>query len=92
MGSAATQGRNPLLTGVIPPEKLSSGTKTLLLVNFEPTRVFNATNCGDNCAYWILRIASKKDVTINLYHLMDFGGGRFTSFKRFATARLAQFS
>lgn len=92
MGSAATQGRNLLLTGVIPPEKLSSGTKTLLLMNFEPTRVFNATNCGDNCAYWILRIASKKDVTINLYHLMDFGGGRFTSFKRFATARLAQSS
>lgn len=67
------------ILGVIPPEKLSSGTKTLLLMNFEPTRVFNATNCGDNCAYWILRIAAKKDVTINLYHLMDFGGGRFTA-------------
>ncbi|WP_417138651.1 DUF4869 domain-containing protein [Paratractidigestivibacter faecalis] len=40
-----------MLTGVIPPEKLSSGTKTLLLMNFEPTRVFNAINCGDNCAY-----------------------------------------
>ncbi len=77
-----------MLTGVIPPEKLSSGTKTLLLMNFESTRVFKATNC----AYWIMRIASKKDVTINLYHLMDFGGGRFTSFKRFATARLAQSS
>lgn len=81
-----------MLTGVIPPEKLSSGTKALLLVNFEPTRVFNATNCGDNCAHWILRIAAKKDVTINLYHLMDLGGGRFTSFKRLATARLAQSS
>ena len=81
-----------MLTGVIPPEKLSSGTKSLLLMNFESTRVFKATNCGDNCAYWILRIASTRDVTINLYHLMDFGGGRFTSFKRFATARLAQSS
>ena len=69
--------------GVIPPEKLSSGTKTLLLMNFEPSRVFNATNCGDNCAYWYRLmmtscIAAKQDVIINLYHLMDFGGGRFT--------------
>ena len=45
---------------------------------FEPEKVFNATNCGDNCAYWILRIASQKDLTINLYHLMDFGKARFT--------------
>ena len=45
---------------------------------FEPNKVFNATNCGDNCAYWILRIGRMKDVTFNLYHLMDFGNGRFT--------------
>jgi len=65
--------------GIIPPEKLSSGTKTLLLMLFQPNVVFNASNCGDNCAYWILRIASKRDVTINLYHLMDFGNGKFTA-------------
>ena len=64
--------------GVIPPEKLSSGTKTLLLMLFASERVYNASNCGDNCAHWILSIARKQDVTINLYHMMNFGNGRFT--------------
>lgn len=64
--------------GIIPPEKLSSGTKTLLLMYFMPKTVYNASNCGDNCSYWILRIAAKQNITINLYHLMDFGKGRFT--------------
>ena len=64
--------------GIIPPEKLSSGTKTLLLMHFMPNMVYNASNCGDNCSYWILRIAAKQNITINLYHLMDFGKGRFT--------------
>ena len=64
--------------GIIPPEKLSSGTKTLLLMHFMPNVVYNASNCGDNCSYWILRIAAKQNITINLYHLMDFGKGRFT--------------
>ena len=64
--------------GISPPEKLSSGTKTLLLMHFMPKMVYNASNCGDNCSYWILRIAAKQDIAINLYHLMDFGKGRFT--------------
>lgn len=64
--------------GVIPPEKLSSGVKTLLLMLFMPERVYNASNCGDNCAYWILKIASIHDVTISLYHIMDFGNRKFT--------------
>lgn len=66
------------ILGIIPPEKLSSGTKTLLLMYFMPERVYNATNCGDNCARWILAIGKKHDITINLYHLMDFGNRRFT--------------
>ncbi len=64
--------------GVIPPEKLSTGTKTLLLMLFMPENLYNVSTCGDNCAYWILCIASKHDITINLYHMMDFGKGRFT--------------
>lgn len=64
--------------GVIPPEKMSAGTKTLLLMLFMPEVVCNATNCGDNCAPWVLRIAKMHDVTINLYHLMDFGDGSFS--------------
>lgn len=31
------------------------------------------------CAYWILKIAKMQDITINLYHMMDFGNRRFTA-------------
>lgn len=67
------------ILGIIPPEKLSSGTKTLLLLLFDAENVYNATNCGDNCAYWILRISKRHDITINLHHLMNFGNGKFTA-------------
>ena len=46
---------SPVL-GVIPPERLSGGTKTLLLMKNNPDKVFNASTCGDNCASFILRI------------------------------------
>lgn len=59
--------------GMIPPEKLAGGTKTLLLIKNCPNEIFNASTCGDNCAPFILEIASKQNVTINLRHLMDFG-------------------
>lgn len=67
---------SPVL-GKIPPERLSGGVKTLILVKFEPEKVFNASTCGDNCAKWLLRIAEKEDRTINLRHLMNFGDGEF---------------
>lgn len=34
--------------------------------------VFNGTNCGDNCAKWILKIAEEKNLTITLHHYLDF--------------------
>lgn len=66
--------------GVIPVKQISGGTKTLLLIHNEPDKVFNASNCGDNCAKWILKIADmhKEDITINLRHMMDFGDKDFT--------------
>lgn len=64
--------KSPVL-GLIPPEQLSGGTKTLLLIKNCPDMVFNASTCGDNCAKYILKIAKKRDVTINLYHIMRFG-------------------
>ena len=67
------------ILGIIPPEKLSSGTKTLLLLLFDAQNVYSVTSCGDNCAYWILRISKRHDITINLHHLMNFGNGRFTA-------------
>lgn len=59
--------------GQIPPERLSGGVKTLLLILNEPDKIFNASTCGDNCAKWILEIGKRIDVTINLRHMMSFG-------------------
>lgn len=63
--------QSPVL-GMIPPLMLSGGTKTLLLIKNCPNQVFNASTCGDNCAKYILQIAKKRDVTINLRHVMNF--------------------
>lgn len=64
--------------GTMSPKKLSGGTKTVLLVAFDRSgNVFNASTCGDNCAKWLLKIAEKNKVVINLNHLMDFGKGEF---------------
>ena len=63
--------------GVIPPTKLSGGVKTLMLIPHLPDKVFNASNCGDNCARWILKIAKTQDITINLRHIMNFGKRKF---------------
>ena len=64
--------------GIISPKKLSGGVKTLLLIAHDNSgKIFNASTCGDNCAEWILKIAEKEKVVINLRHLMDFGKGEF---------------
>ena len=64
--------QSPVL-GQIPPERLSGGVKTLLLMLNEPEKIFNASTCGDNCAKWILEIGKRQDLTINLRHMMSFG-------------------
>lgn len=74
LGSAVID--SPVL-GKIPPLSLSGGAKTLILMENEPNKIFNASTCGDNCAKWILEIAKEKDITINLRHIMDFGEGEF---------------
>ena len=68
--------KSPVL-GQIPPERLSGGVKTLLLMLNEPDRIFNASTCGDNCAKWILKLGEQKDLTINLRHVMRFGKDPF---------------
>ena len=67
---------SPIL-GTIPPEKLSGGVKALILMKHNPGKIFNASNCGDNCAKWILQLGKEQDFTINLYHVMNFGPGEF---------------
>ncbi len=65
---------SPVL-GSIGVEKLSGGVKTLILLNYDSEHIFNASACGDNCAKWILEIGKRKDITIRLGYLMDFGEG-----------------
>lgn len=67
---------SPVL-GPIPPVMLSGGVKTLLLIKHDKKQVFNASTCGDNCAKWILQLAEKRKLVINLHHVMDFGPGDF---------------
>lgn len=68
---------SPVLGGITPRE-LSGGVKTLILINQVPDKIFNASACGDNCAKWLLDMGEKKDITVNLRHLMDFGNGDFS--------------
>ncbi len=68
--------KSPVL-GDISPEMLSGGVKALILMKQYPRKIFNASNCGDNCAKWILELAQERDLTINLFHVMDFGKGPF---------------
>lgn len=63
---------SPVL-GNISPLQLSGGVKTLILMKNNPGKIFNASNCGNNCAKWILKLGKEKDFTINLFHIMDFG-------------------
>ena len=63
--------------GNISPTQLSGGVKALILMKHFPRKTFNASNCGDNCAKWILKLGEMQDFTINLFHVMDFGKGNF---------------
>lgn len=68
--------QSPVL-GTITPLQLSGGVKTLMLIRFDRSHVFNASTCGDNCAKWILEMAKTRKIVINLYHVMDFGKDDF---------------
>ena len=59
--------------GAITPRELSGGVKVLIHMLKDDSFIYNMSNCGDNCAKWILEIGRIKDVTINLRHMMSFG-------------------
>jgi hypothetical protein len=67
---------SPVL-GSISTDKLSGGVKTLILINNDSSHIFNASACGDNCAKWLIDIGKRKDITIRLGYLMDFGKESF---------------
>ena len=62
---------SPVL-GPIPPERLSGGLKTLIMIYKRPELIFDATSCGQNCAEWLIKIGEKVDVKICLEYLMSF--------------------
>ena len=64
---------SPVL-GAITPRELSGGVKVLILMLKDDSFIYNMSNCGDNCAKWILKIAEKKDLTVYLQHIMHFEG------------------
>lgn len=60
--------------GILSPIRLSAAVQTLILLEHDNSKeMFNASLCNNNCAKWILDIASRKDITINLRHILDFG-------------------
>lgn len=64
--------QSPVL-GPISTKEISGGVKTLILMAFDKSgRIFNASACGDNCAKWIAELGRRKDLIINLHHVMDF--------------------
>lgn len=67
---------SPVL-GNISPFMLSGGVKTLILMHECPDKVFNASNCGNNCARWIVKLAREQDFNMTLHHIMYFGKRRF---------------
>ena len=68
--------KSPVL-GNITPLQLSGGVKALLLMKHYPGKIFNASNCGDNCSKWLLELGKVQDFTVVLYHVMDFGKGKY---------------
>ena len=36
--------------------------------------VYNLSNCGTNCAKWVLKIAEKKELVVYLQHMIRFEG------------------
>lgn len=64
---------SPVL-GPIPPETLSGGVKTLILMLMDNEHIYSLSHCGDNCAKWAIKIGEKKDITAYLGYMMDFTG------------------
>lgn len=59
--------------GTFGSTELSAGVKTLLLIKNLPNKIFNISNCGDNCAKFIMELAKERDIKVTLHHTMNFG-------------------
>lgn len=57
---------------VIPPEYLSTGSKTAICVYEFPELIFNATQMGDNAFAFVLKLAKTRDVTVLTYRMLPY--------------------
>lgn len=57
---------------IIPPQFLSTGTKTAICVYLFPDLIFNATQMGDNALAFILKLAENRDITLLTYRDMPY--------------------
>ncbi len=64
---------SPVL-GAITPKELSGGVKVLILMLKDDSFIYNLSNCGNNCAKWVLKIAGMKDLTVYLHHIFHLEG------------------
>lgn len=62
---------SPVLGGILPQE-LSGGVKVLILLLKDDSFMYNISNCGDNCAKWLLEIGKQDDYEVYLEHIMCF--------------------
>lgn len=58
--------------GNIPPQNLSTGGKSLILLYAEQEIKTDGDRLGDNCIGMLLEIADKKDIFISLSHVPPF--------------------
>ena len=62
-----------LVKPVVSARMLSTGAKTLVLLYYRPDYEYIVTNCGDNCARWVLESGKHHDISITLTQIIDFG-------------------
>ena len=43
------------------------GVKALILMKHFPGKIFNASNCGDNCSKWILKLGEERQRQDNTF-------------------------
>lgn len=57
--------QSPVL-GQIPPERLSGGVKTLILLLKEDKFYPDLVNCGENCCKWLYEVSKIRDIKCSL--------------------------
>ena len=57
---------------IIPPEYLSTGSKTAICVYEYPDKIFNMTQMGDNALAFITGLSKSRDITLLCYRLLPY--------------------